>query len=311
MKIVFFGTPQFSAPFLEALHEDAEISVLAVVSQPDKPAGRGHELKPTATKQFALNNDIEVYQPKSLKRKEVQEKLASYEADAFVVVAYGKIIPQTALDIPAFGCVNVHPSLLPLYRGPSPMQWALMEGDEKTGISIMKLDAGMDTGPILKQIEFALEKEETYLTLQSKVHTKGAPLLIETLKGYLAEKIEPVVQDDERATLTRLLTKEDGHLDWSQTSEALFARYRAFMPWPGVWSVWNRSGQEMRIKWLDMKISDKSPAPGVVMVDEGKIIIGTETTGLEIIKLQVQGKPKMDAKTFLNGYQDFEGTTLN
>jgi methionyl-tRNA formyltransferase len=310
MKVIFFGTPQFAVPFLEALHEDAEISVLAVVSQPDKPVGRGHELKPTATKQFALENDIDVYQPKSLKRDEVQETLAAYGADAFVVVAYGKIIPQAVLDIPIHGCVNVHPSLLPKYRGPSPMQWAIMEGDAKTGISIMKLDAGMDTGPILKQIDFPLDPDETYLTLQTKVHTQGTGLLLEALKGYVAGEIEPEAQDEEKVTLTRLLTKEDGRIDWNASSEAIYARLRAFMPWPGVWNVWERNGQEMRIKWVDMKIADESPAPGMVEIHENKMIIGTGTTGIEIITLQPEGKPKMDAQTFLNGYQDIGGSVI-
>src|SRR3989338_4529192 len=213
IKIVFFGTPDFSVPFLKELILDSDIKVVCVVTQPDKPSGRGGQLNPPSVKILAEAEQIPVLQPSSLKTdQEIEKKLHALHADLFVVVAYGKIIPKQILKIPANGCLNVHPSLLPQYRGPSPLQWAISEGEAQTGVTIMLLDEGTDTGPLLASELITLDAEETYDSLVKKVHLIGPRLLVSTLKRYLRNEIILLIQDESKATMTRLLAKEDGHV---------------------------------------------------------------------------------------------------
>jgi methionyl-tRNA formyltransferase len=314
MKIIFFGTPEFSAPFLRALILDSQIEVVGVVTQPDKPAGRGGQVQPSAVKVTAQDNLIPVFQPASLKKdKHIKNILQELEADFFVVVAYGKIIPKKILDISTRGCINVHPSLLPRHRGPSPMQWAIAQGDAATGISIMLLDEGMDTGPILATEHIDLDADETYSSLVAKVHQHGPQLLADTLKRFFAGEITPVHQDDSFATLTRLLEKEDGHVDWSQTMSQIQRKHRAYSVWPGTWVFWERSrGERLRLNLYSLRPSDFSADldQGTVLVKNGRLFVDCQDGTLEILELKPEGKAKMTARAFIQGYPDIDGALM-
>ena len=312
MKILFFGTPEFSVPFLDVLIQSKGFSLLAVVTQPDKPMGRGYEVQPSAIKLQAQHYQLPVLQPKTLRSKEIQKELEDYQADCFVVVAYGKMIPQEVLDIPKMGCLNVHPSLLPKYRGPSPMQWAILNGDKETGVSIMLLDTGMDTGHILTQEKIPLDPNETTKTLQAKVQHVAPTLLVNTLKMYASGTLSPQSQNNEQASLTRLLTKEDGHIDWTQTAKQIDQQFRALTPWPGMWTIWKRKGKALRLKILNMHLLDKKTdsLAGTAQSFSDRLYIQTRTSAMEIIKLQPEGKQEMTAKEFLKGYGDIQEAKL-
>ncbi len=311
-RVVFFGTPEFSIPFFEALTRDERLDVVAVVSQPDRPSGRGHQIDPTPIKSSATLHTITVLQFTTLKSESAQQELSALNADLFVVVAYGKIIPKAVLDLPSRGCINVHPSLLPKYRGPSPMPWAIKEGDSTTGITIMLLDEGMDTGPLLSQVTISIDADETLETLMQKVQQQGAPLLVETIHRYLEGSVTPIVQDNTKATITTLLEREDGHINWTRSIVEIERLVRAFQPWPGTWSVWKRDGQEIRIKIFRVQESDfcADVPPGTLKVKDHRLFVDGLDGTLEIINLQPEGKSAMTASAFLLGYSDIDGVTL-
>ena len=311
MNTIFFGTPDFANPFLQILINVQDVKVVAVVSQPDKPSGRKMEIKPTPVKQLAIDNSIPVLQPKTLKDEGVLEQLEKLKADVFVVVAYGKLIPKTVLDLPKFGCVNVHPSLLPKYRGPSPVQWALLNGDGKTGVSIMLLDKGMDTGPILSVEEILINENETYQSLRNKITSVGPDSLLKTLKNYVAGNIKPVDQQGD-VSVTRLLTKDDGHIDWSESAEVIDRKIRALQPWPSTWTVW----KETRLKIITASLrggrptADEAISVGNVAIENERLFVMTGNGSLEILEIQPEGKQKMPAEEFIKGHPEIEGTTL-
>lgn len=315
MKIVFFGTPTFSVPFLEYLIRDSEIEVVGVVTQPDKPAGRGGDLTPPPVKIMAQTAVIPFFQPSSLKTDQhIGKILQDLDADFFVVVAYGKIIPKAILDIPKRGCINVHPSLLPRHRGPSPMQWAIAQGDSTTGVTIMLLDEGMDTGPLLASEHVTIDAEETYSSLVRKVHEIGPRLLDETLKRFERGEIIPLRQDEAHATLTRLLDKEDGHVMWSQTMAEIDQKHRAYNEWPGSFISWERKkGVCLRLKVISMRPVDfvTDVPQGVATVKEGRLFIDCKDGTLEITEIQPEGKPKMKASAFIQGYPDIAGAMMS
>jgi len=292
MKLVFFGTPEFSVPFLKALDEDEDLIVSAVICQPDKPVGRKKILTAPPTKQYALHHGIPVLQPASLKKDPID-----LEVDLFIVVAYGKIIPQTILDIPKHGTINVHPSLLPKYRGPSPMQAAIANQDSQTGVSIMLLDAEMDHGPILAQELITLNGTETYPDLQATVHAVGCPLLVQTVKSYVAGNLQPKEQSHEDATFCKLLSREDGKIDWQESAEQIDAKRRAYTPWPGIWTQFD----DRVLKIHQLTISDKRLQPGEYLIEDNHLFFGTATTALEITEVQPEGKQRMSASDFLRG----------
>lgn len=315
MKIVFFGTPTFSVPFLEHLIRDPEIEVVGVVTQPDKPSGRGAEVTPSPIKILAQETAIPFFQPSSLKTdQQIGQILRDLNADFFVVVAYGKIIPKAILDIPKHGCINVHPSLLPRHRGPSPMQWAIAEGDSTTGVTIMLLDEGMDTGPLLASEHLSIDAEETYESLVSKVHEVGPQLLSATLKRYEKDEIIPLKQDEAYATITRLLEKEDGHVNWSQTMEQIDRKHRAYSAWPGTWVCWQRKKNVcLRLKIVSLRPVDfRAEVPqGTVIIKEGQLFIDCADGTLEILEIQPEGKPKMKASAFIAGYGDIDRAVMS
>ncbi|MBU0646590.1 methionyl-tRNA formyltransferase [Patescibacteria group bacterium] len=312
MKVIFLGTPEFAAPFLQELINDPEIEVAAAVCQPDKPVGRKGELTPGAVKVLAQKNGIEVHQPASLKTNEALVELSAIDADFFVVVAYGKIIPKQILDLPKYGCVNVHPSMLPKYRGPSPIQWAIAQGDAETGISIMLLDEGMDTGPILAFEGISIDGEETYETLVDKIHARGPKLLSETLKRLIKGEISPVPQSTQGASISKLLSREDGRIDWTKTMGEIDRRWRAYQPWPGAWSVWNKNGQVARLKILKMAPTDFEAdlPPGTVAIKNNRLYVDCSDGTLELLEIQPEGKGRMSIPEFLNGYSEINGAVL-
>jgi len=312
MKIVFFGTPAFSLPFLQELMQDKNMEVIGVVTQPDKPADRGQKPQSSPVKLMAQEHGIKVFDFASLRTPEAVSALEVLKADAFVVVAYGKIIPESILHLTRLGCINVHPSLLPRHRGPSPMPWTILEGDIVGGITIMQLDAGMDTGPILTQEQIPIDPNETMETLQAKVHLIGPPLLIKTLKLFATGAIHPQPQDDSKATITRLLEKEDGKIDWKKSAKLLERQWRAFEPWPGIWTVWMRKGKAVRLLLKELSVVSKSCSiPGRVHVtQDNNLFVETGEEYLEIHRIQPEGKSVMSADAFVRGYRDIDGVTL-
>lgn len=306
MRIIYFGTPQFSASFLQALLADSFFDVVALVCQPDEPVGRKKILTPPATKMLFQNThpNRPIFQPTKLKDPAFAESLKSLNADAFVIVAYGRIIPQAVLDLPRLGNVNVHPSLLPLWRGPSPMQAALANGDAETGITIMLIDAEMDHGPILKQVSFLLPVNETLPSLTERVTTLGAPMLIEELKKLTNGLAAPQEQDHARATFCKLLSKEDGVITAQHSAEEVDRKIRAYTPWPGVrttFALEDDSLQEVKIH--EARVTQKKIPVGMIVYEEQTLLLGTPSTALEITSLQPATKSILPAKEYMRGYK--------
>ncbi|MCH8049628.1 methionyl-tRNA formyltransferase [Patescibacteria group bacterium] len=311
MKIIFFGTPEFAKKFLASLHEDEDIFVSAVVCQPDKPVGRRQVLTSSPTKAYALEHDIPILQPETIKNnQELQDRLRSFDVEAFVVVAYGRIIPKSILDIPKIGSLNVHPSLLPKYRGPSPIQSAIASDDRETGITIMLLDDEMDHGPILAQEKIEIDGQATAATLREKVNEIGAPLLIKTLKDYAAGKIELKEQDHDKATYCKILTRQDGIIDWDKPAKVIERKIRAYTPWPGTTTTWNDKTLKIHKAVIPSEV-EGFLRPGEVKITDNRFLIGTGTTSLEILEIQPEGKQKMPANAFLNGYKEVDGAVLS
>lgn len=307
MKIIFFGTPEFAKHFLAALHEDADISVEAVITQPDKPTGRKQTLTPSPVKIYSAENKIPVYQPdrKSKILPMVQE--ISEGIDAFVVVAYGNILAQEVLDLPKLGTINVHPSKLPQYRGPSPMQAALVNQDKETAISIMLLDAEMDHGPIFAQLPIALAAKETLASLQNKVIEQGGPFLVETLKDLQNDLVYPIEQDHNRATYCGMLSREDGRIDWNESAAQIEAKFRAYYPWPGLWTMWN----DKRVKFASLTAEPGTQEPGSVQVQNDKITIGTGDGLIVSETLQLEGQQNASVSDTVKGRPDLHKGHFN
>ncbi len=313
MRIVFFGTPEFSRAFLEDLVEDPRFTVVGVVAQPDEPVGRKRVLTSPPTVAFAKEQGIPFLQPTKLKTEEFQRALASYAADAFIVVAYGRIIPEHILAIPRLGAINVHPSLLPKLRGPSPMQTAIANLEKATGVSIMLLDKDMDHGPILAQLPLPLSEETTLETLVHDVVTQGSPLLRETILSYQAGTCIPQPQRHEEATFCHLLSKEDGVITSKDSAEILFARLRGYTPWPGVrTTVILDDGTSQEIKILEGRLGSEEmhhftkelPIGGcVASTTQDALLIKMSSGIFAITTLQPSTKPSMHARAYLQGYR--------
>jgi len=298
-RIVFMGSPDFSLPTLRALH--ATYSVVGVVTQPDRAAGRGRELQPPPIKSLALELGIPVIQPEKLREPEAMEKLRAWAPDAIVVAAFGQILRQDVLDLPEFGCINVHASLLPRWRGAAPINAAILHGDEETGVTIMKMDAGLDTGPILSQRSVRIQPEETAGSLFDKLSTLGADLLLDTLPKYFAGEIEPRPQPDEGATYAGMMKKEEGRLDFSQPARELERKVRAFNPWPGAYFEWD--GNLLKVHRASIGMG-KMPA-GERGVYLGLPAVGTSENMLVLGEVQPAGKKPMPGKAFLAGARNW------
>ncbi|MCS7314136.1 MAG: methionyl-tRNA formyltransferase [Bryobacterales bacterium] len=301
MRLVFFGTPEFAVPSLEALVR-AGHRVLAVITQPDRPAGRKQELASPPVKQRALELGLEVRQPERIRDPEFADWLRALEPEAGVVVGYGKIIPPAIFQIPRHGIVNVHASLLPRYRGAAPIEWAIANGETRTGVTTIRIDEGLDTGDILLQRETEIGEEESAVELRSRLAELGAELLVETLAGLEAGTIRPRPQDHAQATLAPMLRKEDGRIEWSRSATEIARRVRAFVPWPGAYT-WLR-GKLLHL-WRARPAAVALTGPPGALAAEGERLLvacGGGTT-LEIVELQLEGRRRMSAAEFLRGFR--------
>lgn len=295
MRLVFMGSPDFSVPILAALME-AGHQVVAVYAQPPRPAGRGHKEQPTPVHAFAAAQGIEVRTPKSLKGSVEQQEFASLGADAAVVAAYGLILPQAVLNAPRLGCLNVHASLLPRWRGAAPIQRAILAGDESTGITIMQMDKGLDTGAILTMEAVPITSQTTASGLHDALSAMGARMIIEALAGIGVGNITPRPQPEDGVTYAAKLTKDEGRMDWTQPAEVIQRQVRALNPWPGVWCEW--AGE--RIKVLEAECVEGRGTPGMAL-DDG-LTIACGDGALRLTKLQRPGKAPMAAGDLLRGY---------
>lgn len=311
MRIVFFGSPSEAATSLESLIS-AGHDIAAVYSRPDRRAGRGRAETPTPVKIFAVDRNLPVFTPKGLRGNvEEHSRLVDIGADVFVVVAYGRILPPEMLEIPPMGVVNVHPSLLPRYRGPSPVVNAILDGENQTGVTVMLLDEGMDTGPILAQSPpIQLTGDEKGAELQQVLFKEGVAMLPGVLKGLEDGSISPTPQDDALATTTGLIERSDGEIDWSMQSEQIDRMIRAYDPWPGTFTSWNGKG----LKILDARLTAVQSAgtihPGTVVKTDGHLLVGTGSGSIEISRVQLEGRQAVAADDFLRGQPDFEDATL-
>lgn len=311
LRLVFCGTPQFAVSTLEALIAAGhEISL--VVTQPDRPVGRKQILTAPPVKQTALAHSLEVTQPEKIKNNaEFRVRLESIVPDTIVVVAYGRIIPKWMLDLPRLGCINLHGSLLPKYRGAAPIQWAVAMGEQITGNTTMLLEEGLDTGPILLQQQTLIQPEQTAVDLFHELSIQGAPLIVETLAGLANGTLKPQPQDHEKATLAPILDREDGRIDFAlRTATDIWNRWRGFQPWPGAFTALN--GKKLTIHQLKPVPSpDASVQPGELTVNNGKLYAAcAANTAIELIELQLEGKSRMTAAEFLRGNPIPPGTRL-
>ncbi|MGA2355232.1 MAG: methionyl-tRNA formyltransferase [Terriglobales bacterium] len=308
MILVFCGTPSFAVPTLDALVL-AGHSLSLVVTQPDRGRGRGMQLGFSPVKDAALRLRIDVAQPVSIKNNlEFRSRLEGISADAIIVVGYGRIIPQWMIDLPRLGNLNLHGSLLPKYRGAAPIQWAIANGETVTGVTTMRIDAGLDTGDILMQREMAIEAEDTAETLGPRLASMGAGLMVETLGGLESGEVRPLAQDDARATVAPILRKEDGRMDFSRPAQILLDRLRGFQPWPGAFTSFK--GKTLSVHRA--RLADARVAPGEILIEGGRMLVGCRdgASALELLEVQMEGKRRMTALEFINGYRPRSGDRL-
>ncbi len=302
--VVFMGTPEFALPSLRALL--ARHRVTGVVTMPDRPAGRGLEPRISPVKAIALEHDLPLLQPRSLRREEAIAALGAWPADVYVVAAFGLILPQSVLDLPPRGSLNIHASLLPRWRGAAPIQASIRAGDARSGVSLMLMDAGLDSGPVLAQRALRMAPDETTQGLHDRLATLGAELLIENLPDWLGGRLEPQPQDESRVTLAPQLRKEDGWIDWSQPALDIERQIRAFTPWPGSHTAWN--GRQLKI--LQAEVVPGSAAPGRVVSLPEDLGIGTGAGLLRPRRLQLAGRKAQAGADFLRGRPAFLNATL-
>ena len=306
MRIIFMGTPDFAVPALQQLWS-SQHQLVAVYTSPDKPAGRGRELSPSPVKRVAIERGLEVRQVRSLKDENAVASLAQLQPDVIVVASYGLILPKKVLAIPPCGCINLHPSLLPRHRGPTPIPAAILAGDAETGASIMLMDEGIDTGPILSQQKVPIAPDDTAGSLTEKLAQLSARLLMETLPVWLSGSITPKPQREADATYTKLLDKADGEIDWRMPAVDIQRRVRAFHPWPGCYTRWR--GKTLKVM-AATPLPGKRGTPGQTMPTEGGVGIQTGDGMLLLRQVQLEGKRPMDIAEFLRGQRDFIGSTL-
>jgi methionyl-tRNA formyltransferase len=299
MSLIFCGTPQFAVPTLQKLVET--FNVRLVVTQPDRPKGRGLELVASPVKQAAEKAGLAIYQPGRIKtNEELEAKLEAISPDAIIVVGYGRIIPKWMLDLPKFGNINLHASLLPKYRGAAPIQWAIAHGETLTGVTTMKIDEGLDTGDILLQRELSISEHDTSETLLPKLAAIGADLMIETLRGLEIGAIESRKQDNSQATLAPILKKEDGRVDFSRSAEEIYNHFRGFQPWPGAFTTFRGRGLNITA----LKPASEQVPEAQLLVRAGQLFVGCgNKSAIELLELQPEGKKRMAASDFVHGYR--------
>jgi methionyl-tRNA formyltransferase len=300
VRLLFCGTPQFAVPTFKHLLAQPDFELLAVITQPDRARGRGHQISSSPVKEIALAAKIPVHQPEKIRAPEVQEFLQSYSPDFIVIIAYGQIIPARLLPIPKFGWINLHASLLPKYRGAAPINWAIVNGETQTGLTTMRIDAGMDTGEILLQRELEIGANETAPELSTRLPEAGAPLMAETLRGLAAGKITPRPQDHSQATLAPMLKRDDGRIDWNRTATEIYNRMRGFAPWPGAHTTFR--GHSCHL-WAEPVSNKKSDAPPGTLLQEGDelLVVCGGATLLGLLAVQLEGRKRVSALEFANG----------
>jgi len=303
-RIVFMGSPEFSVPSLQALF--AHYNIAGVVTQPDRPAGRGQTLTPPPVKVLAQQLGLPIIQPLKLRLPEAMQQLGDWKPDLIVVTAFGQILRQEVLELPTFGCVNVHASLLPRWRGAAPINAAILHGDQQTGVTIMRMDAGVDTGPLINQRPTAIEPGETALSLSGRLAALGADLLVESLAGYLSGELSPQAQDESLATYASMLKKEDGELDFKLSAVELERKVRAFQPWPGTYTHWQ--GATLKVQQARCIFDPAKEArlsPGERTIYQGLPAICTTQGLLVLDELQPAGKKPLAGKIFLQGARNW------
>ncbi len=308
MKVIFMGTPDFSVGTLKALIEAGHEVVLAV-TQPDKPKGRGGKMQYTPVKEVALEHNIPVFQPKRVRTPECVEELRKYNADIMVVIAFGQILPKEILEMTPYGCVNVHASLLPKYRGAAPIQWAVINGETVSGVTTMQMDEGLDTGDMIQKTEIILGADETGGSLHDKLAEAGAKLCVETLKALEEKTATWEAQGESPTEYARMLDKQLGNIDWNMSAVQIERLIRGLNPWPSAYTDWD--GKVMKIWEASVVDANCEKEPGtIVKVEKAGFYVQTGEGQLKVLALQIPGKKKMDAAAFLRGYQIEEGTVL-
>ena len=308
-RVIFMGTPQIATPALDALASNPAVAVVAAVTPPDRRRGRGQILEPTPVKRRALELGIPVMQPPTLRASDAVAGLASYRPDIIIVAAYGLLLPPAVLDLPPLGCLNLHPSLLPRHRGPAPVAGAILAGDAATGVSIMRLDAGMDTGPIIAQRERPIAPDDDAATLTAALFADGAALLNAIIPQWAAGAIDAIPQDDSQATYTAKIERAAGLADWTLPATQLARMQRAYTPWPGLYTRWD--GKELKLLAVSALPGGDGVAPGVVTASGGvPIAIGTGDGLLAAHTLQLEGRRAADAGDLVRGYPGLVGARL-
>ncbi len=309
MRAVFMGTPEFAVPSLERLIETEDIQVVGVVTRRDKPKGRTRKPVPSPVKEVALQHGIEVFQPRTLRTPEAQERIRAWRPDLIVVAAFGLILPKEVLEIPPHGCLNVHASLLPRWRGAAPIPAAIIAGDEETGVTIMLMDEGVDTGPILRQRKEPIYPDDTGETLGRRLARVGAALLVETIPLWVAGKITPIPQREEEATYAPMLKKADGWIRWEEPAVLIERKVRAYQPWPTAMTRWGgKILKILRARPHPHILSDARP--GTVVPWKGGAAVVTGEGVLELLVVQLAGKRPLEIKAFLRGARGFLGSVL-
>lgn len=310
MNLIFCGTPQFAVPTLEKLVAE-KFTIRLVITNPDEPRGRGHKVQPSPVKESAVKHGLPVYQPAKLKTDEAREHISQFKPDAIVIVAYGHIVPQWMIDIPPLGCINLHASLLPKYRGAAPIAWAIISGEEKTGVTTMKIDAGMDTGDILLERREPIRADDTTETLGKRLSVMGANLMIETLCALERGEIMPRRQDTSKATMAPKLRKEDGLIDWNRPAPEIVRRVRGLIPWPGAFTLFH--GKQLHVWRAEAVLAagHSRLAPGTITTEDNLLAVTCgEGTLLVVHEVQLEGRKRLPAREFMNGARLESGETL-
>jgi methionyl-tRNA formyltransferase len=310
-KIIFWGSPEFAADILQRLLEE-KVNILAVITQPDKKIGRKQEISEPPVKIIALQNKIKIFQPKNLKDEKFAGEIKQLKPDLAIVAAYGKIIPKNILDIPRRGSINVHASLLPKYRGASPIQSAITSGDEKTGVTLMLMDAELDTGDIIARKEIEIKKDETAEVLTKRLSVLGSKLLSEVFDSWLGDKIKASPQDNNQASYSKIIKRQDGEINWNESAEQIYRKYRAYYPWPGSYSLISIKGVPKRIKLTKIKLAKdyimgKRKAGEIIRLGE-EIAVQTEKGLIIIKKAQIEGKKELQIEEIIAGYPGLIGS---
>jgi methionyl-tRNA formyltransferase len=303
LRIIFMGGADLSCASLEVLARDAKFQIAAVVTHPDHPKGRGLKLQPSPVKSLAQQLNLSVLQSECTRDGKVITELRALQPDLIIVVAYGQILPPAILDLPRFGCLNVHTSLLPKYRGAAPIQWAIANGDTETGVTIMKMDEGLDTGDIVAQHRIPIRPEDDSVTLHDRLARLGAELLTRTIPDYAAGKIQPAPQPGEGASYAPKIKKKDGHIDWNQPARIILNRLRAFTPWPGAFTFLKVAPKPHLLKiWKAEVVEYSGEAGKILLADKNGIIVACGQNALRILELQREGGRRLNAGEFLAGY---------